>query len=34
MYIVDSGINIINDPDSYEPGTGVIWKVVNIKNDI
>lgn len=27
MYIVDMGLNYINDPNSFIPGTGVIWRV-------
>lgn len=27
MYIVDTGINFIGDPDAFIPNTGVIWRV-------
>ena len=27
MYIVDTGLNILGDPESFVPNTGVIWRV-------
>ena len=30
MYIVDMGINPIENPDDFIPNTGVIWKVTRI----
>jgi len=32
MYIVDLGLNIINNPDAFIPNSGVIWRV--LKTDI
>lgn len=32
MYIVDTGLNILNDPSSFIPNTGVIWRVTRSEN--
>ncbi len=32
MYIVDTGINILGDPDAFLPSTGVIWRVYRTNN--
>jgi glucose/arabinose dehydrogenase len=32
MYIVDTGLNILENPDSFIPNTGVIWRVTRINN--
>lgn len=27
MYVVDSGLNIVGDPDKFVPNTGVVWRI-------